>query len=357
VWRASFYPYVYYSTIDGFWGAAHVGTSTALGFKERPEPHRAALNFDAGASTGGSYRVVADAQAPALWDGWRLRLTLTAARDNRLGFYGFGNDSPYVPDSVTDVAPFYYRVSRSRQLGRASVQRRLVGPLRLLVEGGIERTDFRALPGASVFRTSLTQGVVDSTMIPFVDPTFGVGLVLDTRDNELDPHGGVAVEGMFQQGKGYTRTTASARGFLPFLAGRLVLAARVAGENMGDTPPLAAQLSMESSERSFLALGGYESLRGAYDARWVGPGKLLGGIEARYAVVWVPTVVEVVLGGFYDAGRVFAPGEPFQLTTAGLHTSGGGEVGIRFLRNSLLILGVGANGEGWQLLFTTRWSY
>jgi hypothetical protein len=56
---------------------------------------------------------------------------------------------------------------------------------------------------------------------------------------------------------------------------------------------------------------------------------------------------------------VFGPGERFRITTKDLHRSGGGEVAIRFLRNSLLVVGVGAGGgdEGAQLLFGTRWSY
>jgi len=56
-----------------------------VGFVERPEPNLAAVNFDIGASTQGSRFFVADAQAPAWWDGWRANLTITTARANRLG--------------------------------------------------------------------------------------------------------------------------------------------------------------------------------------------------------------------------------------------------------------------------------
>jgi hypothetical protein len=45
------------------------------------------------------------------------------------------------------------------------------------------------------------------------------------------------------------------------------------------------------------------------------------------------------------------------VTTTGLHTGGGGEVAARFLRNSLLVIGAGAGGEGTQLVFGTQWSY
>ena len=125
----------------------------------------------------------------------------------------------------------------------------------------------------------------------------------------------------------------------------------------GGSPPLAAQLAMESSDRPFTAVGGYRSLRGFYGARFVGRGKLLGGIEARYAVLWAPSILELKLVAFYDVGRVFDAGERWRLTTAGLHRSGGGELALRFLRNSLLVVGYGRGSEGGQLLFGTSWSY
>jgi outer membrane protein assembly factor BamA len=349
VWRSSVYPYAYYNTADGFWGAAHYGLSSPIGFAERPERHAASVNFDAGASTEGSYSLVADAQVPALWAGWRLRLTLSAARDNRLGFYGLGNDTPYAADSVTADAPYFYRVSRAHPAARVTLQRRLVGPLRVLAGAGIARTTFRTLPGRSVFRR-------DSAFIPFTDRTVRAGLVLDTRDNEVAPHSGVVVEGLFASGPGYTRTTGSVRVFVHPLK-RLFFAARLAGEGMGGSPPLATQLEMESSERPFIAVGGYQSLRGYRDARFVGPGKLLGGFEVRYSPVWAPSMVELLIVGFYDTGRVFGAWERFRVTTAGLHQSGGAEVAVRFLRNSLLVVGVGAGSEGARMLVGTQWSY
>jgi len=349
VWRSSPYPYVYYSTTDGFWGAAHYSLSSPLGFAEGPEPYAAAVNFDAGASTQGSYRVIADAHLPAMWTGWRLRLTLAAARENRLGFYGLGNDTPYVSDSVTDDAPHFYEVRRTHQGARVTLQRRLVGPLRVLAGAGITQTEFGALSGNSVFSQ-------DSAYAPFTDRTVRAGLVLDTRDHEFAPHSGVVVEALFASGPGYTRTTGSVRIFL-HPATRLVLATRLAGEGMGGSPPLATQLEMESSERPFSAVGGYYSLRGYRSARFVGRGKLLGGLEVRYAPIWAPTVAELQIVGFYDAGRVFGPGEQFRVTTSGLHHGGGVEVAARFLRNTFVVMGVGVGSDGARGLVATQWSY
>src|SRR5256885_11676379 len=123
----------------------------------------------------------------------------------------------------------------------------------------------------------------------------------------IDPHRGVAAEVLFASGTGYTRTTTSARVYVhPFQ--RLVLAGRLAAEGTGGNPPLAAMELMETSERPFVAVGGYYSLRSYYNGRFTGPGKLIGGLETRYAVLLVPGLVEGKPVAVYHAGRVVGPG-------------------------------------------------
>src|SRR5205823_14127077 len=118
----------------------------------------------------------------------------------------------------------------------------------------------------SVFGNDLAAGIVDPGTIPFTDKAVRAGVVLDTRDNEIDPHRGVAAEALFASGTGYTRTTASARLYVHPLH-RLVLAGRIAAEGTGGNPPLAALELMESSARPFVAVGGYYSLRAYYNGR------------------------------------------------------------------------------------------
>src|SRR6185436_13067269 len=103
----------------------------------------------------------------------------------------------------------------------------------------------------------------------------------------------------------------AARGFVNPI-GRLVLGARLAAEQLSGGAPLPAQLYMETSGRPFTSVGGYHSLRGFYDARFIGTGKLLGGLEARYPVLGMRTVFELIVGAFVDVGRVFGPSEPFK---------------------------------------------
>jgi outer membrane protein assembly factor BamA len=113
---------------------------------------------------------------------------------------------------------------------------------------------------------------------------------------------------------------------------------------------------IESSGRPVIGVGGYRSLRGYYDSRFIGPDKLLGGVEARYALLYAPTVLEVKLVGFYDVGRVFDAGG-LQLTTKELHSSGGGELMLRLGRNGILVAGAGFGADGGQFFFGSTWSY
>jgi hypothetical protein len=160
VWVDQLYPYAYYSTIDGFWIAGRYGWFSPMGRTDRPEPNYASIKFDAAASTQGSYLLSVDAAAPAYWDGWRLALSLTAARANRLGYYGQGNATPYDADSVTPAAPYFYWVSRTTRAARLTVQRRVVGPLRLLAGASLEHTNFRELPGDSRLWVERVVGIV-----------------------------------------------------------------------------------------------------------------------------------------------------------------------------------------------------
>jgi outer membrane protein assembly factor BamA len=326
-----------------------------MGFADRPEPSFGRVALDVGASTQGSYAFILDGQAPAYWDGWRLGLTLSLTRANRLGYYGQGNATHYDRDS-TSGRSYFYRVSRRTHGARLTVQRRVAGPVRVLVGGTFEHTDFRELPGESVFQRDRIAGTIRPDELPFNDAVGRVGVVFDTRDLEVDPHKGVFAEALVGSGRGYTRTGAMLRAYAHPLE-RLVVAARLGAENMSGTPPISAQMTMETSDGPVVGLGGFRSLRGYYDGRFVGPGKLVGGIEARYGVIWAPRLLEIKLFAFYDAGRVFGPGETVRLTRQGLHAALGGGVAVAMMRNTLVIIEGGKGTEGAQVTFATAWSY
>ncbi|HTH65559.1 MAG TPA: BamA/TamA family outer membrane protein [Gemmatimonadales bacterium] len=353
-WDFTYTPYGYYSSIDGWWIAGYARVYSPIGFRERPEPNRAAITLTGGASTQGSYLVEVDAQAPALWEGWRVAVTLDALRANRLGYFGIGNDTHFDTDSNTPFTPYFYRVSRTSDLARLTLQRRLIGPLRLLAGGTLEHTTFRILPGDGLFARDRAAGIADSS--PWNDAALRAGLVVDTRDNEIDPHTGILAEALIATAQRYNRTTVGVQAYV-HPTERIMLAGRVVGERMSGAPSISVMQVIESSARPYVGVGGYRSLRGYYDSRFIGPDKLLGGLEARYALLYAPTILEVKLVGFYDVGRVFGSGNAFQLTTRGLHSSAGGELMIRFGRNGVLVAGAGFGSDGHQFLFGSAWSY
>lgn len=352
-WDYTYTPFAYYSAFDGWWLAGYGRVYSPIGFRERPEPFRAGVTLTAGASTQGSYLLELDGQAPAWWDGWRVGFTLDALRANRLGYFGIGNDTRYDPDSAQAGNPYFYRVSRTSLLARGQVQRRLVGPLRLLAGGTLEHTSFRVLPSDGRFPRDRAAGLADRD--PFDDASVRLGLVADTRDNEVDPHAGLLAEALVGAARHYSRTTLGFQGYVhPFE--KLVLAGRVLGERMSGAPSVSVMQVIESSGRPVIGVGGYRSLRGYYDSRFIGPDKLLGGVEVRYALLYAPTILEVKLVGFYDVGRVFDAGG-LRLTTRDLHSSGGGELMLRLGRNGVLVLGAGFGEDGGQFLFGSTWSY
>jgi len=346
-WIDHLYPFVYYTSADKFWVAGHYDWSSPLGFAELPEPYFARAALDVGASTQGSYAVILDAQAPAYWDGWRLGLTVSFLRANRLGYYGQGNNTIYDADSAA-ASTYFYRVSRTNRAARATIQRRIIGPLRALIGGSIEHAEFRALPGTTLYQR-------DSTG-PFNDAVARAGFVFDTRDVEADPHRGVFAEALIASGRGYTRATGSLHAYVHPID-RLILAGRIGAENINGTAPISVQQTMESSEGQIVALGGIRSLRGYYDGRFLGPGKLVGGVEARYGLLWAPRLLELKLIAFYDVGRVFAPGESVRLTREGLHGALGGGVALAMLRNSLFAIEVAKGTEPMLLTFATAWTF
>ena len=320
-----------------------------MGLSDRPEPSFGRVALDVGASTQGSHIAILDAQAPAYWEGWRVGLTLSLTRANRLGYYGQGNSTVYDRDSTEGPGrSYFYRVSRSNRSARLTIQRKVVGPLRVLAGGSLEHTEYRVLPGTNLYQR-------DSTG-PFNDRVARAGLILDMRDLEVDPHRGVLAEVLVGSGRGYTRTSGSVHAYVHPL-NRLIIAGRVGAERITGTAPLAVQQTMETSDGPIVAVGGARSLRGYYDARFVGPGKILAGLEARYGLLWSPRLMEVKLFAFYDAGRVFGPGEDVRFTRRGLHSALGGGVALAMLRNTLVLLEAGKGTEPAQVTFATTWSF
>ena len=276
---------------------------------------------------------------------------------------GIGNATLFDSDSVTGAQPNFYRAVRTQYIARSEIQRVLVGPLRALVGLNMERWTLAARAGPSVLATDLTRD--PSIGVPTNDFSARVGLVFDTRDDEVASGRGVLVEAIWGVADSsiagdlsYTRTTLSARGFVT-PSPRLQLGARVVAQIMSGSPRVGSFYLIEGSERLSEGIGGGDTHRALRRNRLLGRDKLFTNIDVRYALFAIPTLYRVSLLGFLDAGRVFddADGEDFHVTTNGLKVGGGSGLFFQLGRAGLMGFTIGVGPDGVANHFYTKWTF
>jgi hypothetical protein len=364
VWMDVMYPKAFYTPRDGLTVGGYYAIISPLGFADydKPQAYRASFALNGQASISGSREILAEARLPDLIPGWRLVATFTAQRRARENYYGIGNDAPFDGANVTDAQPHYYQSLNLRYSARTEIQRQVVGPLRLLAGFHAERWRIDTLPGPSVLRRDLAVGADPTIARPTNDLSARVGLVIDARDNEVNPRQGALIEAIYSVADSslagdlsYSRTTVSAAGYWTIVP-QLVAAARVTGESMGGSPRLGSFYRIEASDRPYEGVGGPASDRALDEHRLLGRNKLVANLDLRYDAYAVPTLARVTLVAFLDAGRVFEP-DPFKLTTKGMQVGGGGGLFLQFGRAGILGTTLGVGPDGLTLLAHTRWTY
>lgn len=365
-WTDLSYPKLFYTSRDGFSVGLYYAQVRQLDYSdfEAPSPYRGLLSIDGQVSTSGSRQLVFQARLPRMVDGWRFSFSLEARRHANENYFGIGNQSIYDADSA-DAQPNFYRADHRRHLARGEVQRRIVGGLRVLAGFHIERWRLDALAGTSQLATDESAGI---------DPTIGnntddisarIGLVFDTRNDEVAARRGVLLEAIYGKADAsvagdlnYTRTTVSAAGYLP-IGERLLLTARVVGQAMGGTPQLGSYYLIEASDRPYTGLGSAYSHRALFDNRLLGEDKLFGNLDIRYDLMALPTLYRVTLVGFLDAGRIFQREEndDFRLTTEDLKVGGGLGLTVQLFRAAIIGGSAGLGSDGVTLNVYTRWAY
>ncbi len=363
-WTNVAYPKLFYTLRDGFTVGGYFALISPLGYADydAPPAYRASFSVNGQASTSGSREILMEARLPDLFRGWRLVGTLSAQRRARENYYGISNQTPFDGANVTDAQPHYYQSLNVRLSARGEIQRRIIGPLRLLAGVHAERWRIDTLPGPSVLGADLAAGADPTITRPTNDISARAGVVFDARDNETAPRRGALIEAIYSAADtsvagdvSYTRTTVSAAGYVP-IGPQVVVAARVAGESMGGTPRLGSYYRMEASDRPYEGVGGPASNRALEEHRLLGRNKLLANLDIRYDAYAVPTLVRTTVVAFLDAGRVFEP-DPFKLTTDGLQVGGGAGLFLQFGRAGILGTTLGVGPDGLTLLAHTRWSY
>ncbi len=363
-WLDVAYPKLFYTFQDGLTAGGYLALISPLGFRDydRPPAYRAAFSLSGQISSSGSRELVLEARLPELFRSWRLVGTLSARRRSRENYFGIGNDAAYDSRNVTAGQQHYYRSLQVRWTARTEVQRQVLGGLRLLAGFHAEQWRVDTLSGPSRLRIDALAGADPAIGRSVSDVSLRAGAVFDTRDSETAPHRGVLLELIYAKTASwlgsevdYTRTTASAAGYIP-IGELLVVAARVVGQKMGGSPVLGTYYLVEASDRPYEGLGGPASHRALFEHRLLGRHKLFANLDLRYDLYAVPTLARLTLVGFLDAGRVFE-GEAFRLTTEGIKVGGGGGVFFQFGRAGILGSTLGYGPDGFTLQAHTRWTY
>ena len=284
-------------------------------------------------------------QRPGL-AGDRLRLEAALVGFDRAiaPWYGLGNASaearPWEELDREDepeawaIARRHHRYRHSQVRARLEARLTLVDSLELLaaVDGGWNRV--QAYPDSQLEADLAAGGLVGGG-------DHGVllgqlGLIWDSRDDEVDPSRGAFAEFSLRggpvlgAGTGYGGVHAGLRGYLPL--GPMIVALRLVGDVLLGDPPLHA-FGLMPGVPQVPAVGGGRSLRGVPAGRYQGAVRLLGGAELRS---WFATLrvrrLRLAVGGAtgVDVGRVWAgPGAASDLDGDGLGLKVGLTAGLR----------------------------
>jgi hypothetical protein len=188
------------------------------------------------------------------------------------------------------------------------------------------------------------------------DNVLRLALSLDTRDFEPDPNSGVYAElsGEFgTKGLGsdyqYMRLMLSVRGFyspIPKLAD-LVLAVRGLYEFQTPGVPFFSEEILPFIDDNHAGLGGFRTLRGFDQNRFVGPVIALTNYEVRWTFVKFHVLHQgfaLIAVPFLDIGRVFDNVQ--QTTLAGWKRSEGGGLRIAWNEATIIMVDYGFSEEG-----------
>ena len=350
-WRTSYFPYLTGAAGD-IMIAARIRPWLPAAFEDRVT-YRAALSFDGGGGIHGSWFSTIRFDAPLLWPRWRLVAVATGSQANRLGFYGFGNNTEHDKTLQDSTQPDYFRVQRVAFDGYADLSRRLISRLYIAGRAAVDHSRFSALPGASVFQSQY------GAEVEATDLSGRLALVWDSRNNEYNPRTGLLLEGGLQEGRSgganYTRLYTLLQGYVP-LRPATVFAARLGASNITGTPSFNSRFEIPTWEDPTPVYGGYTSNRGYPGGRFVGSGVVFGSMELRQDFLPIGEIASGTLIAFLDAGRVFE-GQNFTFDGKALHVAGGIGLGARLLRSTIFTANVAKGGEGWHFSAGASWAF
>jgi len=346
-WSFVLFPVPTYSSLEGL-GAVLVGgwwKSAPPG----PIPSGAAIDPGASISTSGTETFSLTYNNPGRVPGWRFLVIGGYERFRRAPYFGLGNDSR-IDDSLEAANggdSHYYRYSLTRTTALVGVQRRVAGPVRVLLGAQYRHYRAEALGGApTALGTDLASGAASDT-----GTTNGLevraALLLDTRDEEASPSRGIFVEAVAARalkGAGdfdYTRWAFDASEFVR-LGTETVAAFRQSAQLAFGALPFYVAYERLTSWLPEDGFGGTTTLRQNIQGRWLGPNTALASADLRYKY-WDATLglspIRLWLVTHADAGRVWNQNERFRWS--GLHSGYGVGAIAQFGRASFFGFEVG----------------
>lgn len=188
------------------------------------------------------------------------------------------------------------------------------------------------------------------------------GLVYDTRDLEPDPSRGIFAEATNELstpglGSAFTfdKVFLQAKAYYPIFPSffsKLVLAGRIGAGNTFGPAPFFEYADQWSTEGSIEGLGGFHTLRGYKQSRFMGRTMMFGNIELRYRFyqtkLYGHTLGFMALP-FFDMGGVWD--RPRRINVDNLRYSEGGGLRIAWNQSTIVSLDYAFSEEDQQFFF------
>jgi hypothetical protein len=353
----------------------------------RYTPYRRKLDILAVTSTGGFSQVTADYDRPYVADTpWRLSLHAEIINDKLHKYFGVGeagrgpltypgsdlaygtyDDYRKALEQVVDGQTWsrYDVYQRASYGGYVNLEYNLLGGrLRPLL--GLEVRHVRVEDYTGQYEdngvqneTRLRQDFLAGAIRGFDggwDNGVRFGLTWDTRDFEPDPRTGTMLQltgryvpTVFGSDFAYLQTAASARVYRTVIGGvrPLVVAGRFLYSAQFGSVPVYALSNVPMTDGDRAGLGGWETLRGYPDNRYIGKAAMLANGELRWmfgeTTVWQQHLA-FTAAPFVDVGRSFD--SVADTTLQGWKLSAGAGFRLAWNLSTVLSFDLGASGEG-----------
>ncbi len=360
----TWYPFFGYSERSGFKAGGFYSIIHPLDFAAedfRP-PYMWATSLTGSVSARGSRSVALRGNFPGAVPGWRFGFEFSTKRSSREDYFGLGNNPDFDSRDLTGALEELNWADRLRTRGRGEAQRRLAPNLWLLAGFHAEHWRLTPISAGSQLGQDQTNGVDPLIGVGTNDISARIGVVYDSRSDEVAPRSGVLLEAIIGAADDgiagdltYHRTTVSASGYLP-VGKRFVLAGRALAQNIAGDQAIGSFYRIESGRGYFNGIGGGRSHRGLSDNALLGPGKLLLNFDVRYDFFEYPTFIPLTFVAWVDAGRTFFA-EDFELTLDDMKVGAGGGVFLQLGRSGILGLTVGSGPGGVHTNVHTRWPF